>query len=223
MMALLERSFEVRATAARRAGDRRRLRRARGRQAGRLVLLRQRRSRARGRRRAQALPRRSHLVGPPRRTTAIASRRSWARSRSRSAPGMDGKKLPIRLVCLGSEDRSCDEVETRLKRPGSAGWRARTSSPRPVRSCAILVGRWSDVRKDIAARTLEAGPAVVRRVREARRPAGPDRRCWTPTATSPETLGAGAGLVAATSYHESARPGSSPAPTTWAWPRRPPR
>ena len=75
--------------------------------------------------------------------------------------GQDGKKLPIRLVCfMGSEDRSCDEVEKRL---GDAGVRnvARSnleSSPGEV--LRILVGKWSDVRKDIASRQLEEGPEV---------------------------------------------------------------
>src|ERR1044072_7168703 len=73
--------------------------------------------------------------------------------------GQDGKKLPIRMVCF-TEGRTCDEVEKRL---GDAGVRhiARSnleSSPGEV--LRILVGKWSDVRKDIASRTLEQGPEV---------------------------------------------------------------
>ena len=75
--------------------------------------------------------------------------------------GLDGKKLPIRLVCMGdSEDRSCDEVETRLKAAGINGLARSNLESSPGQVVRILVGKWSDVRKDIAARTLEAGPSV---------------------------------------------------------------
>ncbi len=75
--------------------------------------------------------------------------------------GLDGKKLPIRLVCMGdSEDRSCDEVEARLKAAGVNGLARSNLESSPGQVLRILVGKWSEVRKDIAARTLEAGPAA---------------------------------------------------------------
>ena len=79
--------------------------------------------------------------------------------------GIDGKKLPIRLVCLGPEGRSCDEVETRLKDAGVRNIARSNLESSPGEVLRILVGRWSDVRKDITARQLEEGPAVSGRVR----------------------------------------------------------
>src|SRR5215217_2023523 len=74
--------------------------------------------------------------------------------------GSEGRKLPVRLVCLGGEeDASCDEVETRL---GDAGI---TDTARSVLEQSagrevlrVLVGPWSEVRRDTAARKLESGP-----------------------------------------------------------------
>ena len=74
--------------------------------------------------------------------------------------GQDGKKLPIRLVCIGPEDRSCDEVEERLSDAGVRNVARSNLESSPGQVLRILVGKWSDVRKDIAARQLEEGPEV---------------------------------------------------------------
>ena len=115
--------------------------------------------------------------------------------------GQDGKKLPIRLVCMGSEDRSCDEVEERL---GDAGVRniARSnleSSPGQV--LRIIVGKWSDVRKDIASRQLEEGPEVSG-VFAKPAASGATIELIDPDGKSERTLGPGSGLIAATAYQE---------------------
>jgi hypothetical protein len=115
--------------------------------------------------------------------------------------GQDGKKLPIRLVCMGTENRSCDEVSKRL---GDAGVRnvARSnleSSPGEV--LRILVGKWSDVRKDIASRQLEEGPEVSG-VFAKPAASGASIALMDPDGKSERTLGPGSGLVAATSYQD---------------------
>ena len=66
----------------------------------------------------------------------------------------------------------------------------------------ILVGRWSEVRKDIAARTLETGPAASGRVRQARTRRATGSRCSTRAGEVDKTLGPGSGLVAATTYED---------------------
>jgi uncharacterized protein DUF4430 len=114
--------------------------------------------------------------------------------------GQDGKKLPIRLVCF-TAGRTCDEVEKRL---GDAGVRnvARSnleSSPGEV--LRILVGKWTDVRKDIASRQLEEGPEVSG-VFAKPSPAGDEITLMDADGRSERKLGPGAGLVAATSYQE---------------------
>jgi hypothetical protein len=65
----------------------------------------------------------------------------------------------------------------------------------------ILVGPWSDVRKDIAARQLEEGPSVSG-VFAKPSPNGAQITLMDPDGKSERTLGPGSGLVAATSYQE---------------------
>jgi hypothetical protein len=72
--------------------------------------------------------------------------------------GSEGRKLPVRLVCLES-DSACDEVETRLRDAGvtdTARSVLEQSAGREV--LRVLVGPWSQVRRDTAARKLESGP-----------------------------------------------------------------
>lgn len=120
------------------------------------------------------------------------------------ATGLEGKRFPVKLVCLGSDERSCDEVTTRLE---DAGVRAvsrsvleQSAGPEVLR---VIVGPWADVRRDGILRRLERGPG--------------DSGVFAQPATSGDeivvldedgrparTLGAGAGLVAATSVEGQA-------------------
>jgi hypothetical protein len=113
--------------------------------------------------------------------------------------GTDGKKLPIRLVCLGSEDRSCDEVTTRLAAAGVKDVARSNLESSPGEVLRILVGRWRDVRKDIAARTLEAGPAASG-VFAKPDPSGARIALLDSDGGVERTLGAASGLIAATGY-----------------------
>jgi hypothetical protein len=113
--------------------------------------------------------------------------------------GSDGRKLPIRLVCMGSEDRSCDEVETRLSAAGIRGIARSNLESSPGEVLRILVGRWSEVRKDIAARTLEAGPAKSG-VFAKPDPSGSRIALLDSDGGVGRTLESGSGLVAATGY-----------------------
>jgi Domain of unknown function (DUF4430) len=112
--------------------------------------------------------------------------------------GEAGKKIPVRLVCLGDQQRSCNEVETRLE---DAGVKAisRASLPQSFgrEILRIIVGRWSDVRADAAARRLEQGP---RASGVFARPTADGRRIDLLDAQGRVVRGLtrGAGLVAAT-------------------------
>jgi hypothetical protein len=115
--------------------------------------------------------------------------------------GSGGKKLPIRLVCMGREGRSCDEVETRLRDAGVRSLARSNLESSPGEVLRILVGRWREVRKDIAARRLEAGPGASGVF--ARPAASGDRiDLLDADGGSERTLGPSSGLVAATSYED---------------------
>jgi hypothetical protein len=113
--------------------------------------------------------------------------------------GSQGKRLPIRLVCLSGAGRSCDEVERRLQNEDVDAL-ARSNLEQSVGVVLrILVGPWSQVRKDIAARSLEYGPAKSG-VFARPDPSGKRIALLDATGRTVRVLGAGSGLVAATTF-----------------------
>jgi hypothetical protein len=113
--------------------------------------------------------------------------------------GSDGKKFPVRLVCFDGAGRSCDEVETRLEAAGVKTL-ARSNLEQSVgKVLRILVGPWTQVRKDIAARQLETGPKASG-VFAKLDPSGAHIALLDASGQVARTLGPGAGLVAATSF-----------------------
>jgi hypothetical protein len=114
--------------------------------------------------------------------------------------GSQGKRFPIRLVCLGPVGRSCDEVEKRLDAE-DVKTVARATLPQSVGadSLRLLVGTWAQVRQDVAARTLEDGPGASG---VYAKPAADGRSIalLDPDGHVAQRLGAGDGLVAATQY-----------------------
>jgi len=113
--------------------------------------------------------------------------------------GNEGRKLPVRLVCLGDgADAACDEVETRLRDAGvtdTARSVLEQSAGREV--LRVLVGPWSQLRRDTAARKLEGGPqqsGVFARPSEA----GDKIDLLDDAGRVERSLGAGGGLLAAT-------------------------
>jgi Domain of unknown function (DUF4430) len=113
--------------------------------------------------------------------------------------GSQGRRLPIRLVCLPGAGRACDEVETRLQDEGVKGTaRSVLEQSAGKEVLRVLIGPWSEVRKDTAARKLESGPAASGVF--ARPTAAGDRiDLLDPRGRTVRVLGHGGGLVAATS------------------------
>ena len=153
------------------------------------------------RRRAAARGRRPRVVGPPR------------LGRRDAHPG--GRRLLSRAVRVGLEGQAGAGAD-RLRR------RARSARAREVRKrledagakvgglstdrlaggpgvLRVLVGRWAEVRRDPAARRLEGGPKVsgVFALPSAK---GDRLELLDPRGAAVRTLGAGSGLVAATSF-----------------------
>lgn len=114
------------------------------------------------------------------------------------ASGSEGRKLPVRIVCLPGAGAACDEVETRLRDAGitdTARSVLEQSAGREV--LRVLVGPWSQVRRDTAARKLEGGPSesgvFARPTQDGRRIDMLDVN-----GRIVRTLGSGGGLLAAT-------------------------
>ena len=114
--------------------------------------------------------------------------------------GENGRRFPLRLVCLDPEARNCNEVQTRLANADVTEV-ARSSLEQSVgqQVLRVLVGPWTQVRKDVAARQLEDGP---RASGVFARPS-PDGRTLTvldPDGRPAHRFGVGTGLVAATRF-----------------------
>jgi len=113
--------------------------------------------------------------------------------------GSQGKRFPIKLVCLSGAGRSCDEVERRLQNE-DVNALARSNLEQSVGEVLrILVGPWSQVRRDIAARSLEYGPAKSG-VFARPDPSGKRIALLDATGRTVRVLGPGSGLVAATTF-----------------------
>ena len=114
------------------------------------------------------------------------------------ASGSQGKRLPVRLVCEGDVERTCDEVATRLENAGVKQIaRSLLVASAGKNVLRLVVGLWPDIRRDAAVRQLEDGPATsgvfARPLEDGARLELLDHR-----GRSVRALGPGSGLVAAT-------------------------
>ena len=123
--------------------------------------------------------------------------------------GSEGRKLPVRLVCLGDADAACDEVETRLRDAGvtdTARSVLEQSAGREV--LRVLVGPWSRCGATPPRASSRAGPAGVRRVRAAGAGRATGSTCSTSAAAWSRTLGRAAACWPRRGSRRSSRPGS---------------
>ena len=112
--------------------------------------------------------------------------------------GIEGKRLPVRLDCVRAAEAACDEVRRRLAIADvvkvSTGLLGGSAGEAVLR---VVVGRWTDIRRDPAVQLIERGPAqsgVYATMSEA----GSRLTLLEADGTTARTVGAGAGLVAAT-------------------------
>jgi hypothetical protein len=118
--------------------------------------------------------------------------------------GLEGKRFPVKLVCVGDAERACDEVETRLEDSGVKALSRSVIQQSPgAEVLRVFVGRWADVRGDSVTRRLERGPEATGVF--ARPSSAGDEIALLDAAGEPvRTLREGGGLVAATSVEGQA-------------------
>ena len=120
------------------------------------------------------------------------------------ATGLEGKRFPVKLVCIGDAERSCDEVQERLEDSGvSAVSRSVVQQSPGEEVLRVFVGRWADVRGDSVTRRLEQGPGATG-VFAKPSSSGDSIELLDPEGQTVRTLRAGGGLVAATSVEGQA-------------------
>jgi Domain of unknown function (DUF4430) len=119
------------------------------------------------------------------------------------AHGADGKRYPVVLECADDVEDACKTVSNRLGAAGVIAGRQTIGTGVGERTVRVFVGRWSTLRGDVALGQLDQGPATsgvyVRFSADGRQMGLLDPRGQTA-----RTLGAGAGLVAATRFEQQA-------------------
>ena len=115
--------------------------------------------------------------------------------------GSDGKRFPVRLDCAPDATNQCQEVRDRLEGVGVETAISALGTAVGKDTLRVIVGEWSDVRADAALGQLEEGP---RESGVFARPfaQGDKLAVLDANGNVSRTLGAGAGLVAATRFEE---------------------
>ncbi len=111
--------------------------------------------------------------------------------------GQNGKRYPVLVECADLASAPCDAVVKALTKHGVVAARNGIRSSFVQHSLRILVGPWVAVRDDAAVQRLEAGPAASGVYAKPSKD-GKTITILHPDGTTAQTLGAGAGLIAAT-------------------------
>ena len=115
---------------------------------------------------------------------------------------MAGRKLPTVLECAGDVKQACEKVSQELSAIGVPVAMQAIGTGSGSDSLAVEVGTWRDLRGQIVASLIEQGPAASGvYARFASR--GNSLQLLDPHAHTVQTLGAGAGLIAATAEGSS--------------------
>jgi len=119
------------------------------------------------------------------------------------AHGADGKRYPVVLECADDVADACKTTSDRLGAAGVIAGRQTLGTGVGERTVRVLVGRWAELHADLALEQIDHGPAVSG-VYARFSPDGTALRLLDPRADTVRTLGAGAGLVAATRFEQQA-------------------
>jgi len=117
--------------------------------------------------------------------------------------GSGGKRYPVVLECANDVQVACTTVSNRLGAVGAIAGRQTLGTGVGQDTMRVFVGRWSELRGDAALEQLDHGPAssgvYVRFSADGRQ-----MDLLDPRGDAVQTLGAGAGLVAATRFEQQA-------------------
>jgi uncharacterized protein DUF4430 len=112
--------------------------------------------------------------------------------------GIGGKRYPVTLECAADVNAACARVTKVLNGlhiPVSSQLLGAGSGPATL---GIVVGTWADIRSQVAAQLIAHGPGASGVYARFSGPRGDGLQLLDPSGQVARTLGAGAGLVAAT-------------------------
>ena len=118
--------------------------------------------------------------------------------------GLGGRRWPTTLACAADTGPACREVAAELKAIGVPAATQAIGSASGTDSIAVVVGTWKDVRGELAGAVVAHGPAVSGIYARFAGPDGSRLELLDSRGRVVRTLGANAGLVAATAQSASA-------------------
>lgn len=112
--------------------------------------------------------------------------------------GSGGRRLPTTLACASDASAACKRVASEFHSIGVAVPTALIGTGAGPDSLAVVVGTWRDVHGELAATLIEHGPGASGVYARFTGPTGSSLQLLNPAGRVVRTLGAGAGLIAAT-------------------------
>jgi hypothetical protein len=112
--------------------------------------------------------------------------------------GVGGKRLPTTLACAADTSAACKRVASEFHAIGVPAPTALLGTGSGSDSLAVVVGTWRDLHGELAATLVEHGPGASGIYARFTGPTGSSLQLLNPAGHVVTTLGAGAGLVAAT-------------------------
>ena len=117
--------------------------------------------------------------------------------------GVGGKRLPTALECATDTHDACQKVTDELKAIGVPAPSQLLGTGSGQDSLAVVVGTWADLERSLAATLIQHGPQASGVYARFAGEHGQALQLLNPQGAVVRTLGAGAGLVAATADHNS--------------------
>jgi hypothetical protein len=119
--------------------------------------------------------------------------------------GAGGKRLPTTIECAADAGKACDRVSAELAALGVPAATQLIGTGSGTDSLGVVVGTWRDLQGEILASLIAHGPASSGVYARFSNPAGSALQLLGTHGQVVRTLGAGAGLIAATA-ESSAQP-----------------
>ena len=117
--------------------------------------------------------------------------------------GIGGKRYPVTLECASNVDAACNQVAKAMTAqhvPASSQLLGTGSGPSTL---GLVVGTWREIRAEVAAELIAHGPGASGVYARFSGPGGDALQLLNPSGQVARTLGAGAGLIAATADSSS--------------------
>jgi Domain of unknown function (DUF4430) len=128
--------------------------------------------------------------------------------------GTGGRRLPTTLACASDAGAACKRVAAEFQSIGVPAPTALLGTGSGSDSIAVEVGTWRDLHGELAATLVEHGPASSGIYARFTSPTGSSLQLLNPAGQVVRTLGAGAGLIAASGQTATAA-GQTASGTVW--------